>query len=936
MKLESLQLYIDAIAKIDRILRDPVETLADAVRRYVRGEISHIPPYISAAAMPPSGSYRITAALCCSTFQRLWMRRRRIAWLDGHSEEWSDFIAAFPEKIVPPLTPYADTPDDFKAYIDALESKSFGALNPLTASQLFWVMINDGERLAHGGIGFLAFFSMAWALSRRYPNPTAQGAALEPWIPTAYVTSKCLFPIHRLVNICRRRGVLFGTIADTVKKLDALSTREDETGRWQFTFGLDGLSNAIEAASTFAVNRGEFIKHAAAISLQASGLHRTTMNETWTKLRSELGVLLRDFHATNQKVLETAAPVVETLQPKIIQMLGGENRDVLLERCTQFRQRGDETYWNDHVRAATQANELCSTVLEMLKATTVPCEKLTKSPSAEDLSSALLTLKKSNEAVAGEIERSVAPAAAWCQSVVLQEIAHASAGNDTDFDPAELVSAISTMVRYGRIRTPEARDAIGKALIGARSDGSWSVGQPYFIRDRLLGAWTTTSDIVWTLASAVSSHPQVDIADDAFLRYVDWLERTRTEAFWPSRERIVGWSSERLRQTATVDIWATCGAINALIPIRSLMEFRILDACEKRFTVIENPRTFADVDPVDLDQPHGHRLHRRLLEMGRNMTGPDYRNATYSIVLHGPPGSSKSSIAEALASVMSQSARVPRRARSERGVRTRMFRITPADFTRSGENGIEAEATAIFSALSHIRGAVIFFDEIDDLLRRRDAEQDVTFIRLVVPAMLNRLQDLRDACPRQEICFVIGTNFIENIDPALIRPGRIDRTIPVPYPDRRSRLMVAEKTNVPSELVTEILNVTSGWPWAAVRELCRETAKQPTVFERIAGALGRRAQRSFEFYHQKQRWAKRSLQLQHELVATLPGTEQEDERVITDLVDALRMANLDNRRQSDLEREIRDEARSAREDRLPALGTKNQTSRKGRRQRNRL
>ncbi len=89
----------------------------------------------------------------------------------------------------------------------------------------------------------------------------------------------------------------------------------------------------------------------------------------------------------------------------------------------------------------------------------------------------------------------------------------------------------------------------------------------------------------------------------------------------------------------------------------------------------------------------------------------------------------------------------------------------------------DSEARLIFDLLGGVRGVTVFFDEIDDLLRRRTGggNHHSSFMELVVPAMLNCLADLRDACPRQEICFLLATNCVDSIEPALIRKGRIDR-----------------------------------------------------------------------------------------------------------------------------------------------------------------
>ncbi len=124
---------------------------------------------------------------------------------------------------------------------------------------------------------------------------------------------------------------------------------------------------------------------------------------------------------------------------------------------------------------------------------------------------------------------------------------------------------------------------------------------------------------------------------------------------------------------------------------------------------------------------------------------------------------------------------------------TRLIRITPADFTRFGEDRLDSEAQAIFTLLTHVRGAVILFDEVDDLLRKRDPDKKPTFMELIIPAMLNRLADLHESCPRQEVCYIFATNFIQNIEAALIRRGRLDAAIPVVYPDTESRFALIER-----------------------------------------------------------------------------------------------------------------------------------------------
>jgi hypothetical protein len=127
-----------------------------------------------------------------------------------------------------------------------------------------------------------------------------------------------------------------------------------------------------------------------------------------------------------------------------------------------------------------------------------------------------------------------------------------------------------------------------------------------------------------------------------------------------------------------------------------------------------------------------------------------------------------------------------------------------------------------------VRKVTIFFDEIDDQLRQRKIDSELSFIRLVIPGMLNRLQDLRDAAPRQEICFLLGTNYVDQIEPALTRRGRIDAPIPVPYPDAWSRQNILERVSkkkgkeLPRNVRDALVEGTSNWPWSTYSKLCRK------------------------------------------------------------------------------------------------------------------
>jgi hypothetical protein len=401
-------------------------------------------------------------------------------------------------------------------------------------------------------------------------------------------------------------------------------------------------------------------------------------------------------------------------------------------------------------------------------------------------------------------------------------------------------------------------DAVTKAIAGARKDGSWRSGKPFYSPDHAFGIWAATSDIVCTLTNAVEQFPVVREADHEFFNFIDWLERTQIKLpaitvpnnngtktgagqllEQPSSE-YVGWASERLRDRRTIHLGTTAFSINALLQVRDLAEYRLWELCKKRFSVLSIDKSLRQIDPVDLGARHSKRLHRRLEQMAYRAKNNDPA-AEYSLVLHGPPGSSKTKLAEALSAEMWKFTNTwgPKE--------SRLIRITPADFTRMGEDRLDSEARAIFDLITGVRAVTVFFDEIDDLLRQRNIDkQRPQFMDLVVPAMLNRLADLRGACPRQELCFILATNYVENIDSALIRKGRIDASLPVVYPDFISRMAIGIselkdqlrnprlKTKEIIECYRLIATRTATWPYLPISSLCRlmsgklKASKSPT------------------------------------------------------------------------------------------------------------
>ncbi|MGM5035014.1 AAA family ATPase [Tardiphaga sp. 803_E3_N1_3] len=84
--------------------------------------------------------------------------------------------------------------------------------------------------------------------------------------------------------------------------------------------------------------------------------------------------------------------------------------------------------------------------------------------------------------------------------------------------------------------------------------------------------------------------------------------------------------------------------------------------------------------------------------------------------------------------------------------------------------------------------SVLFIDEIDAVGNRREFRgPNESYSREVVNALLECLDG---AEAREGVVVVAATNYPEKIDPALLRPGRLDRHLRIPLPDRQARLSI--------------------------------------------------------------------------------------------------------------------------------------------------
>jgi len=179
------------------------------------------------------------------------------------------------------------------------------------------------------------------------------------------------------------------------------------------------------------------------------------------------------------------------------------------------------------------------------------------------------------------------------------------------------------------------------------------------------------------------------------------------------------------------------------------------------------------------------------------------------VLLYGPPGTGKTLIAKAVA--------------SESGAN--FFSIQGPEIMNKYYGQTEQNLRDRFKEAQENLPAVIFLDEIDSIAPKRD-EVKGEVERRVVAQLLTLMDGLEE---RGRLIVIAATNRVDDIDPALRRPGRFDREVEIGVPDRSSRIEILQvhTRNMPlsDDVDLESLaDLTHGYVGADMAALSREAA----------------------------------------------------------------------------------------------------------------
>jgi hypothetical protein len=293
---------------------------------------------------------------------------------------------------------------------------------------------------------------------------------------------------------------------------------------------------------------------------------------------------------------------------------------------------------------------------------------------------------------------------------------------------------------------------------------------------------------------------------------------------------IEGWCDDYTYGYKAVDSWTTAFALHYFVCYRKFVQQQLQNVMLQRYDTAFPAEMNGWPSWKDLDEPDPQKPVLKFIETSyikpakaSSLSFGVGKLNTVSMVLFGPPGTSKTTIARSLA----------------KELKWPLLTLTPSIFLSKGEAAIDAEANRVFSDLLQLESVVILFDECEQLFREREGAPINS--ALMTGAMLPRLQRLHD---EGKCIFIIATNHLEIIDMAVKRGGRADHLIGVPPPEKHARPMLLAKygKEIPSQHHDALAEAMEGFTrdeiLRSINHLAQLVATKPgSTYQELSEAL---------------------------------------------------------------------------------------------------
>jgi len=354
------------------------------------------------------------------------------------------------------------------------------------------------------------------------------------------------------------------------------------------------------------------------------------------------------------------------------------------------------------------------------------------------------------------VDQILAQVGEWGEVETARSIAHHYAGMKSKFDVIELLFSCACALRFRA--GPSARQLAGHAyeivFSGYFADGCFAPSAPVIADQENFALQCPTAEALAQLL-AVDPLPLIPY----------WSALCTTHAWLRRNARgNEGWVSEHLGQYSNPTSFMAASGVLFLTKLAALLDDALSEGAARLLRLaplVPEDWLLGFEYPGDL----GTVLQQHVI--GPLSTAPAASDlASYSLILYGPPGTAKTTVAKKLACDLSWPLLV----------------VNQSAFLRQGVGNIDAEADRLFRVIAYLRNVVVLFDEIEELVHDRDTSDRAS--RLLTTSMLPRIHALRDS---RRVVFIFATNHEERLDDAASRLGRFDIIRAVMPPDTAER-----------------------------------------------------------------------------------------------------------------------------------------------------
>jgi len=180
------------------------------------------------------------------------------------------------------------------------------------------------------------------------------------------------------------------------------------------------------------------------------------------------------------------------------------------------------------------------------------------------------------------------------------------------------------------------------------------------------------------------------------------------------------------------------------------------------------------------------------------------------VILYGPPGTGKTLLAKAVANQTAAT----------------FLRVVGSELIQKYLGDGPKLVRELFRVADENAPSIVFIDEIDAVgTKRYDSTSGGE--REIQRTMLELLNQLDGFDERGEVKVIMATNKIETLDPALLRPGRLDRKIEFPLPDLKTKRKIfgihTKKMTLASDVIFEdLVSSKDDLSGADIKAMCTE------------------------------------------------------------------------------------------------------------------